>query len=118
MGNGIELFWTLVCYAVVAGGAVLGGLVGYYWFVEIPRRELGTSSGYCTGSDAAKTVGPGWVVTFTAYVFPGAKRTRGNFQPCGLTTRSTSFEPGAPIWNRAGYAPTLCRSSVYSVAPT
>ena len=41
MGNGIELFWTLVCYAVVAGGAVLGGLVGYYWFVEIPRRELG-----------------------------------------------------------------------------
>ena len=41
VGNGIELFWTLVCYAVVAGGAVLGGLVGYYWFVEIPRRELG-----------------------------------------------------------------------------
>jgi hypothetical protein len=41
MGNGIELFWTLVCYAVVLGGAVLGGLVFYYWFVEIPRRELG-----------------------------------------------------------------------------
>jgi hypothetical protein len=41
MGSGIELFWTLVCYAVVAGGAVLGGLVFYYWFVEIPRRELG-----------------------------------------------------------------------------
>jgi hypothetical protein len=41
MGNGIELFWTLVCYAVIIGGVVLGGLVGYYWFVEIPRRELG-----------------------------------------------------------------------------
>ena len=32
-------FWTLVCYAVVAGGAVLGGFVGYYWFVEIPRAS-------------------------------------------------------------------------------
>ena len=39
--SGIEWFWTIVCYAVVGGlGAVLGGFVGYYWFVEIPKREL------------------------------------------------------------------------------
>jgi hypothetical protein len=38
--SGIEWFWTIVCYAVVAGGAVMGGFVAYYWFVEIPKREL------------------------------------------------------------------------------
>ena len=36
--SGIEWFWTIVCFAIVVGGAVLGGAVMYYWFVEIPRR--------------------------------------------------------------------------------
>ena len=38
--SGIEWFWTLVCYAVLFGLGAVGAFVGYYWFVEIPKREL------------------------------------------------------------------------------
>jgi hypothetical protein len=35
---GIEMFWAIVCWAVVIGIGLLTAFVGYYWFVAIPDR--------------------------------------------------------------------------------
>ena len=37
----METFWAIVSWAVVIGGAALGGFVCWYWFVAIPDRVVG-----------------------------------------------------------------------------
>jgi hypothetical protein len=36
----VEPFWTICVFAFVIGGAVLPAMIGFYWFVEGPKRLM------------------------------------------------------------------------------
>jgi hypothetical protein len=33
-----EIFWSIVAWGLVLGGAALSGAIGYYWFVILPKQ--------------------------------------------------------------------------------
>ncbi|HEY1366478.1 MAG TPA: hypothetical protein VGF23_05170 [Gaiellaceae bacterium] len=59
-----EIFWSILAWGLVIGGAVLSGAIGYYWFVVLPKRLVPDPVAAPTSQSSARSQGevggPAW----------------------------------------------------------